>query len=229
MGKKPKLILDIDASIKRNDQVRSFEYLQPGIQVEKKKININPTLLFSRLIAVVQREEDMAPFFNYELTTILTSLFKDNYLQKTDKAQLSKGLKNLVEPSAISSQATYFLDGGTLIHKVKWIKKGTYLDIVKQYVSYVRAKYGSCCIVFDGYRQGPSIKDHEHERRVKKACADVQRIESMEAHVNEEVFLSNEGNKVQFISLLRCYLQSDGQVVHNSTGDADTMIVANAL
>ena len=73
----------IDASIK----------LQPGIRVEKKKININPTLLFSRLIYVVQREEDMAPFFNYELTTILTSLFKDNYLQRTDKAQLSKGLK----------------------------------------------------------------------------------------------------------------------------------------
>ena len=57
----------------------------------------------------------------------------------------------------------------------------------------------------------------------------MQLIESMEAHANQEVFLSNEGNKVQFISLLRWFLQSDGQVVHNSTGDADTMIVANAL
>ena len=47
----------IDASIKRNDQVRSLEYLQPGIQVEKKKININPTLLFLRLIAVVYRKK----------------------------------------------------------------------------------------------------------------------------------------------------------------------------
>ena len=61
-------------------EVQSLEYLQPGIQVEKKKININPTLLFSRLIAVVQREEDMAPFFNYRLNP--TSLFKDNYLWK---------------------------------------------------------------------------------------------------------------------------------------------------
>ena len=107
IGAKIHLQLDnvsiIDASVKRNDQVWSFEYLQPGRQVEKKKININPTLLFSRLIAVVQREEDMAPFFNYKLTTIPTSLYKDNYLHKTDKAQLSKGLKNLVEPSAINS------------------------------------------------------------------------------------------------------------------------------
>ncbi len=30
--------------------------------------------------------------------------------------------------------------------------------IVKQYVSYVRVKYGTCCIVFDGYQEGPSIK-----------------------------------------------------------------------
>jgi len=30
----------------------------------------------------------------------------------------------------------------------------------------VCAKYGRCCIIFDGYRQGPSIKDHEHEKRI---------------------------------------------------------------
>ncbi len=35
----------IDASIKRNDQVRSLDHLLPGIQVAKKKIHINPTLL----------------------------------------------------------------------------------------------------------------------------------------------------------------------------------------
>jgi len=218
-----------DASIKRSDQVRSLDYLQPGIQVEKKKVNINPTMLFSRLIAIVQREEDMASFFEYELTAIPTSLFKDYCLRKTDKAQLAKSLKNSVEPSALNLHATYILDGGALIHKVKWAKKGTYQDIVKQYVSYVRVKYGNCCIVFDGYKQGPSTKDHEHERRAKKACADIQLIDSMEAHVNQETFLSNEGNKAQFIFLLSRYLKSDGQIVHNSTGDADTMIAASAL
>jgi len=67
-------------------------------------------------IAVVQREEDMTPFFNYELTTVSTSLFKDNYLQKTDKAQLQIALKNLVEPLVLNSQATYVLDDGALIH-----------------------------------------------------------------------------------------------------------------
>ena len=32
---------------------------------------------------------------------------------------------------------------------------------MKQYVSYVRARYGNCCVVFDGYKQGPSIEEHE--------------------------------------------------------------------
>lgn len=105
-------------------------------------------------------------------------------------------------------------------------KRGTYQDIVKQYVSYVRCKYGTCCIVFDGYKQGPSIKDHEHQRRVKKSCADIQVVESMEAYVNQETFLTNEGNKAQFITLLSQYLECDGQTVFNSTGDADTMIVS---
>lgn len=171
----------IDASIKRSDQVRSLNQLQPSVQVDKKKVHINPMLLFSRLIALVQREEDMAPYFEYELTTIPTSLFKDNGLRKTDKAQLGRFLKRDVEPSELSLQAKYVLDGGALIHKVKWKKRGTYQDIVKQYVSYVRCKYGTCCIVFDGYKQGPSIKDHEHQRRVKKSCADIQVVESMEA------------------------------------------------
>ena len=95
----------IDASIKRSDQVPSLDRLQPRILVDKKEIHINPTLLFSKLIAVVLGEEDTAPFFDYELTTIPTSPFKDNGLWKTDKAQLAKGLKIAVEPSALSLRA----------------------------------------------------------------------------------------------------------------------------
>ena len=92
-------------------------------------------------------------------------------------------------------------------------------------MSYVRSNYGNCCIVFDGYGQGPSIKDHEHQRRVGKACADIQVSESMEAHVNQQTFLSNERNKSQFISLSH-FLEADA---HICTGDADTMIVTCAL
>ena len=42
------------------------------------------------------------------------------------------------------------LNGGALLHIIKWAKKGTYRERAKQYVSYVRSIYGHCCIVFDG-------------------------------------------------------------------------------
>lgn len=99
-------------------------------------------------------------------------------------------------------------------------------------MTYVRAKYGKCCIVFDGYEQGPSIKDSEHNRRAlhcRKACADIQLTESVKAHANQEVFLTNQHNKAQFVTLLSKYLHSDSQTVYNSTGDADVLIVSCAL
>ena len=51
----------------------------------------------------------------------------------------------------------------------------------------------------------------------------------MKAHVDQETFISNEGNKIQFILLQSHYLVSDGHTVHTYTGDADTMIVSCAL
>ena len=42
----------------------TINHQQSGIQVEiKTEVNINPTMLFSRLNAIVQRKEDMASFF----------------------------------------------------------------------------------------------------------------------------------------------------------------------
>ena len=103
-------------------------------------------------------------------------------------------------------------------------------NFAKQYLSYVHTKYGeNCFIVFDGYEQGPSIKDHENQRRAKKTCADIILSEDMEAYKYQQVFLINERNKSQFISLLSKYLVDDGHIVHHSIGDADTLIIQSAL
>ena len=39
---------------------------------------------------------------------------------------------------------------------------------------YVQSTYGGSCIVFYGYEQSPSIKDHEHQLRIGRTCADIQ-------------------------------------------------------
>ena len=85
---------------------------------------------------------------------------------KTDKAELAKGLKKSVQPSALP---TYILDRGALIQsymgKERNIPRNNMYTICeKQYVSSVRIKYGNCCIIFDGYTQA-STKDQRGEPR----------------------------------------------------------------
>ena len=117
----------------------------------------------------------MIPYFSYELTAIPTSLFKDGAMRKTQKSQLAKIVTSDVQPAECNVRTSYVIDGGALLHKVKWAKKAAYKDILLQYVRYVHAKYGQrTCIVFDGYESGPSTKDQEHLRRLGKVCADIQ-------------------------------------------------------
>ena len=45
------------------------------IQIDKKQVFVNPTILFSRLIVIIQREEKTTPYFDYVLTIIPNFLF----------------------------------------------------------------------------------------------------------------------------------------------------------
>ncbi len=218
------------ASIKRNDQIKSLEQLSPGVKIENEKLHINPNILFSRLAAILQREDDMEPYLGHELTAIPTSLFKDSNMRKPVKATVAQTLLKDVPPSQHIAANIHVIDGGALLHNVKWLKKSLYRDIVMLYVQHVRVKYGYCYIIFDGYEH-PSIKDHEHQRRTSasKTCADILLNENMRAHHNQEMFLSNSSNKKQLISLMKHYLEKDGQTVFVSDGHADTLIVEHAL
>ena len=219
------------ASIRRKDRIQALNHLYPAIQIDKHKVHFNPSILFTQLTAIVQREEDIKLFFAYELTAIPTTLFKDGFMRKPVKSQLAQYLTlNVQSANEPSIKTLQVIDGGALLHRIKWGKKAAYKDIVEQYVYYIRARYGgSSCIVFDGYGYGPSIKDHEHRRRIKKTYADIHLNESIMAHNNQQVFFSNNKNKNQFVQLQSHYLRQDSQIVYNSTGDADTMIVKCAL
>jgi hypothetical protein len=109
-----------------------------------------------------------------------TSLFKDNFMRKSVKSQLAQALEKGVQSSGENPQAMHVLHDGALIHKAKWQKKVTYKDIPVQYVNYVVTRYRDCCIVFDGYGRGPTIEDHEHQRRIGKTCADILHSENIQ-------------------------------------------------
>jgi len=119
--------------------------------------------------------DDLTQYFKYELTRVPTALFTDDGLRKTNKSSLSKELrKSLETTNPIDLPNEFAIDGGCLLYRVVWLETGTYLDIVNHYLKYVERHFGKqTTIVFDGYGSGPSVKDHEHIRRVTQASPDI--------------------------------------------------------
>ena len=65
----------------------------------------------------------MSPYFEYELTSFPTSLFTENVMRKAVQAQLAKCITDSVDYSEYRRQVLNVLDGGALLHRVKWGKK----------------------------------------------------------------------------------------------------------
>ena len=217
--------------LKKVDRARTLANVSMKMPVGDKKIAIGSNILFSRLLIVMQRSTDMEPFFRYELTAEPTALFKDNCLRKPDKSVLSKELKkNLDSGLSFTEAKVYVIDGGWLLHKVKWQKGLLYRDIIKQYVDYVTRNFGSkVTIVFDGYGNGPCTKDHEHDRRSLKAAPDVVYEDHKPCIFQQEAFLANESNKKSFVQALINSFNEAGYLTNQALNDADTLIVYTAL
>ena len=141
-----------DAKIKRSEKVRTLATLYGSVAIGKDdKIALHPTVLFTRLVAIAQREEDVSKFFKFELSPEPASLFKNGSMRKADKSQLRKMLADHLTCETLPDTDVFVLDGGALLHKVKWVNGETYKQIVQRYVQMVKKKYGQCCVVFDGY------------------------------------------------------------------------------
>ena len=50
---------------------------------------IDPSILFNRLTILMERKEKIDDYFQYELTPLPTSLFKDSVMRKTKKSSLA--------------------------------------------------------------------------------------------------------------------------------------------
>ena len=219
-----------DASVKRKDMVKTLENLKSGVITEKEMIYIDPMALFARLMLILQREADPVPYFSYELSPIPTALFKNGLMRKANKALLTKALLSKI-PSRHTNvlAADYVLDGGALPHRVCWLPNSTDNDVISQYQMHINMKFGPCHIVFDGYTNGASIKDHEHQCRMGKTSAHIKVSGNLPAFSNQGLFLSNSKNKIQFIQLLDKALEEVGHHVEYSHGDADTLTASTAL
>ena len=80
------------ASVKRSDQAVTLNSLKPTLSNGDDQVVIDPLILFSRLIVLMKRYDDVSSFFEYELSVIQASLSKDNMMRKPSKSSVAKAL-----------------------------------------------------------------------------------------------------------------------------------------
>ncbi|KAG1686747.1 hypothetical protein GQR58_008624 [Nymphon striatum] len=126
------------------------------------------------------------------------------------------------------SQTSSVIDGGGLLHAVTWQPFSTFKQVINQYSSYATSNYGiSSTVVFHGYSDGPSVKDHEHNRRIMTSSgyAHIQIEHYANVPSNQHGFLVNDENKSKLIDQLDSTLRTKINDVIRSNADADTYLL----
>ena len=105
------------------------------------------------------------------------SLSSKGLMRKPDKTSLRKALmkdQDFVTDDQLDADSIFVVDGGALLHGVRWMKGAIFEELCQNYVQHVREHYKPCTVVFDGYGV-PSTKSDEHLRRSKgvKKCPTV--------------------------------------------------------
>ncbi|KAG1661618.1 hypothetical protein GQR58_021318 [Nymphon striatum] len=168
----------VDAKIPRSRQVLTL-----AAQSKESVTRIEPlyavdsTVLFMRMSVLLERSgNEIENYFRYEL---------------------------MPEPTSFVGESV--IDGGGLLYAVTWQPFSTLKQVIYQYYSYVTSNYGiSSTVVFDGYSDGPSVKDHEHNRRIMTSggYAHIQIEHHAKVLSNQHGFLANDENKSKLIDQL---------------------------
>ena len=143
---------------------------QSTITIQGDQVQVDPQLLFQRLVAIGTKGDELENVFVHELCHYPPALFESvHQLRPTTKARLADALwsSDAAKLPGPSENVQYVLDDGALLHRIPWTRGARYEQILEQYTSYVIKKYGRAIVVFDGYSDNPSTKDCVHMRRAE--------------------------------------------------------------
>ena len=221
------------ASIKRKEQLKplaSLEYLKRD---KSPSILMENTRLFTRTLAIANRLDSVEEAFEFELTSEPMSLFKNGMMRKSDKSLLRKALmppEQSFPRREINVAHKTVIDGGALLHKVRWCKGMTFQQIADTYVSYVAGRYSLPTVVFDGYEnQNVSTKHQEHLRRNSIPLSAFLKIsEDVRMVYSQDRYFSLLENKQAFVTYLANVLHTSGVPVITCSGEADSQVVKTA-
>jgi len=109
------------AALKKSDRAKTLSQVT-NVAVADINLKVDSNLLFSRLLIIAQRRDDVESLFSHELTALPAAFFKDGMLRKTAESLLSEELISSLNSSVCNppSYVRYVVDGGWLLHRIKW-------------------------------------------------------------------------------------------------------------
>ena len=221
-----------DYVFRKQDQVVPIDKALE-VKVGKNSVEIDPQLLFQRLVTASTNCGELNEVFAYELCSYPPALFHTtDVLLEADKPPLANAMWKIVSNIEITvpQEHTFVLDGGALLHRISWVTGKTWQDMANSFCTYVVNKYDKSCVVFDGYESGLSTKQGTQSRRARGVVGPtVHFTPDMICTVTKEKFLANPSNKQRFINLLASVLDKEGCQVLNARADADVLIVQTAI
>ena len=99
-----------EAAAKLSVQASTLSSLKPSVKIGNEKVVIDPMILVSRLVVLLQRHDDITRFFGYELTVVPMSLFKSNMMRKPSKSALAKALDQRQEKDASKPDGSFSME-----------------------------------------------------------------------------------------------------------------------
>ena len=220
-------------TFRRKDQVVTLG-TNNSVRIDGDDVQVDPLLLFQRLITVAQTSDELESAFKYELCSHPPALFDSSILlREAHKPALADAIWRLIGPDVPADipddGSRYVVDGGAFIQRIPWSRGSTYRCIFHQYTEYVKQKYKDAIVVFDGY-ECTNTKDMTHQRRSKgNTGTTVTFTADTPVTMKKEQFLANRQNKQRFIFMLSEELKKNNCEVHHASGDADLLIVMKAV
>ena len=223
-----------DVKLKRKDRVISIGAATDSVEIRDNEVEIDPMALFLRVTCFIRKPQDMKDHLTYEFSKYPPSLFEKGLMRKTAKHALADVLKKYTRPVDMHmlNCPIFVIDGGHLLHHLKWPGNCTYADIIDMYTHYVSRHYGEGTYVcFDGYQEaGMSTKWAEQTRRAGKDTApDIIFDLAKTVTSKQKSFLANKKNTTRLISFLIPSLKAKGMDCKQATADADFLICNTAI
>ena len=172
-------------------------------------------LIYSRVIGLQHaRNIQLSDILGYELAPFPASMFSENGEMRTPtaKSALKKSLQVEISSRLAPQPDVIIVDGCAILWVVHWPNRGTVLDFVRNFASFIYVKVDMCDVylVFDRYHEF-SIKSATRLGRSGQQASRRHKLSLQTPLPSQKVVLTVTENKVQLIDIICQYLIKSSQ------------------